>query len=65
MNNLSDQISSPPQTSIIHQQSFQHKLPRHIAIVMDGNGRWAARRNLPRVAGHQAGAKAIRKIVEA
>jgi len=37
----------------------------HIAIIMDGNGRWANRRGLPRVAGHRAGAKAVRRIVEA
>jgi len=37
----------------------------HVAIVMDGNGRWAGRRGLPRVAGHRAGAEAVRRIVEA
>src|SRR3989449_8344183 len=37
----------------------------HIAIVMDGNGRWAGRRGLPRVAGHRAGAEAVRRTVEA
>src|SRR5207247_7379245 len=37
----------------------------HIAIVMDGNGRWATRRGLPRVAGHRAGAEAVRRTVEA
>src|SRR6266849_3356613 len=37
----------------------------HVAIVMDGNGRWATRRGLPRVAGHRAGATAVRRIVEA
>ena len=36
----------------------------HVAIIMDGNGRWAARRNLPRVAGHRAGVSAVRRIVE-
>ena len=40
------------------------KLPRHVAIVMDGNGRWAKRRKLPRAAGHRAGAQAVRKVVE-
>jgi len=38
--------------------------PRHIAIIMDGNGRWARRRALPRVAGHRAGAENIRRVVE-
>jgi undecaprenyl diphosphate synthase len=37
----------------------------HVAIIMDGNGRWATRRGLPRVAGHRAGAKAVRRTVEA
>ena len=40
-------------------------LPRHIALIMDGNGRWAARRNLPRVEGHKAGAQTVETIVEA
>lgn len=39
--------------------------PRHVAIIMDGNGRWATRRGLPRSAGHRAGARAVRKTVEA
>jgi len=38
--------------------------PRHIAIIMDGNGRWAQKRFMPRAVGHQAGVKAVRKIVE-
>ncbi|MEO6696569.1 MAG: polyprenyl diphosphate synthase, partial [Gammaproteobacteria bacterium] len=37
--------------------------PKHIAIVMDGNGRWAKQRNLPRIAGHRAGQEAVRKAV--
>jgi len=40
-------------------------LPRHVAIIMDGNGRWALRRGLPRVAGHQEGVKTARAIVRA
>ena len=40
-------------------------LPRHLAIIMDGNGRWASRRGLPRQAGHRAGVKAARGIVRA
>ncbi|MGR8934196.1 MAG: isoprenyl transferase [Gammaproteobacteria bacterium] len=39
-------------------------LPRHIAIIMDGNGRWAQQRRLPRVMGHQEGVKAVRKTVD-
>src|SRR6185503_10837577 len=37
----------------------------HVAVIMDGNGRWATRKTLPRVAGHRAGAEAARRIVEA
>src|SRR5206468_11467855 len=37
----------------------------HVGIIMDGNGRWATRRGLPRAAGHRAGARAVRRIVEA
>jgi len=40
-------------------------LPRHVAIIMDGNGRWAAGRELPRVAGHRRGADAVRTVVRA
>lgn len=39
------------------------KLPRHVAIIMDGNGRWAKQRLMPRVAGHQQGAESVRAIV--
>jgi undecaprenyl diphosphate synthase len=38
--------------------------PRHVAIIMDGNGRWAKKRHLPRLAGHKAGIDAVRKVVE-
>jgi undecaprenyl diphosphate synthase len=41
------------------------RLPKHIAIIMDGNGRWAKLRNQPRVFGHREGAKSVRKVVEA
>ena len=38
--------------------------PRHIAIIMDGNGRWAKTRGLPRIKGHEAGAQAVRECAE-
>lgn len=41
----------------------QKNIPSHVAIIMDGNGRWAKQRGLPRVAGHRAGAKAIKEVV--
>src|SRR6188508_3249415 len=40
------------------------RCPRHIAIIMDGNGRWAERQNLPRVAGHQRGVDSVRRTTE-
>lgn len=42
-----------------------NRLPKHIAIIMDGNGRWAKERNLPRTEGHRAGVKTVRNIVSA
>ncbi len=41
----------------------ENRLPRHVGIIMDGNGRWAKKRGLPRSAGHSAGAEALKKIV--
>ncbi|MBI4051138.1 MAG: di-trans,poly-cis-decaprenylcistransferase, partial [Elusimicrobia bacterium] len=40
------------------------QLPKHIAIIMDGNGRWAKKRHLPRIAGHRAGVKSVQTIVQ-
>ena len=48
--------ASPAQVAIV---------PAHVAIIMDGNGRWAAARGLPRLAGHRAGAQAVRRTIEA
>ena len=42
----------------------QTKLPEHVAIIMDGNGRWAKQKGLPRVAGHRAGVKTLRNLIE-
>jgi undecaprenyl diphosphate synthase len=53
-----------PVTSEQSQQTHDPGLPRHIAIIMDGNGRWATRRHLPRLAGHKAGVNALRRVVE-
>jgi undecaprenyl diphosphate synthase len=41
------------------------RVPRHVAIIMDGNGRWAKQRGLPRAAGHRAGAEAVRRALQA
>ncbi|MBK6848539.1 MAG: di-trans,poly-cis-decaprenylcistransferase [Proteobacteria bacterium] len=42
-----------------------HALPRHVAIIMDGNGRWARQRGLPRIEGHRKGAESVREVVRA
>ena len=47
----------------LYSQLDPDRLPRHIAIIMDGNGRWAKSRNLPRVAGHKAGVEAVRSVI--
>jgi undecaprenyl diphosphate synthase len=49
----------------LKQRILDHELPKHVAIIMDGNGRWARRRNLPRIMGHREGRKAVRRVVEA
>jgi Undecaprenyl pyrophosphate synthase len=49
------QVSNPPRPSVV---------PRHVAIIMDGNGRWARERGLPRLAGHRAGTENTRRIIE-
>jgi undecaprenyl diphosphate synthase len=49
--------------SLARQVNFD-RLPRHVAVIMDGNGRWAAQRHLPRVEGHRAGIDSVRDIVE-
>jgi undecaprenyl diphosphate synthase len=48
----------------VPQQSGALAVPRHVAVIMDGNGRWAEQRSLPRAAGHRAGAKAVRTTIE-
>lgn len=49
---------------LIEETKSKGNIPRHIAIIMDGNGRWAKKRNLPRVAGHQKGVDSVRSVVE-
>jgi undecaprenyl diphosphate synthase len=48
----------------LYRQLDPGRLPKHIAIIMDGNGRWARRRHMPRIAGHRAGVAAVRSTVE-
>src|SRR5436189_5306581 len=52
-----------PDEALARQVNFE-QLPAHIAISMDGNGRWAAQRHLPRVEGHRAGIDSVRDVVE-
>jgi undecaprenyl diphosphate synthase len=55
--------SGNPDEMLARQINFE-RLPAHVAIIMDGNGRWAAQRHLPRVEGHRAGIDAVRDTVE-
>src|SRR5918993_4934839 len=52
-----------PEAGLARQVDFD-RLPQHIAVIMDGNGRWAAQRHLPRVEGHRAGIESVREVVE-
>src|SRR5215216_3527702 len=64
---LEDILSVVPEGSaeegLARQIDFS-RLPRHVAVIMDGNGRWAAQRHLPRVEGHRAGIESVREVVE-
>src|SRR5258708_15360411 len=53
----------PPDQTLARQVNFE-QLPAHVAIIMDGNGRWAAHRHLSRVEGHRAGIDSVRDVVE-
>ncbi len=61
LNNIMTIISD---TEIQETLREQGPLPRHIAMIMDGNGRWAKQRGLPRIAGHREGVRSVRDIVE-
>ena len=55
--------SGSPEAAIAQGLDFS-RLPKHVAVIMDGNGRWAAERHLPRVEGHRAGIESVRETVE-
>ncbi len=57
-------MSSAP-ASVTPRAAGDAAMPRHVAIIMDGNGRWAKKRHLPRVAGHRSGAEAVRRTIRA
>ena len=61
---LAQQSPTPASEEDLLARLDMGRLPRHVAIIMDGNGRWARRRGRPRILGHHAGHKAVRKIVE-
>jgi len=54
-------MKAPEMLALIRQNGA---IPRHVAIIMDGNGRWARERNLPRPLGHRSGMKSVREVVE-
>src|ERR1700736_577923 len=64
MKDLFEVLKPGSQDWILANSIDPSRLPAHIAIIMDGNGRWAGRRTLPRAAGHRAGIEAVRTTVE-
>jgi len=64
MKDLLDSLQPADGDWLLAQSIDPERLPSHIAIIMDGNGRWANRRNMPRVAGHRAGIDPVRATVE-
>lgn len=68
---VEDQLVSPsievfmPDKTSIHPQIDETNVPRHIAIIMDGNGRWAKQKGMPRVLGHRSGVKSVREVTQA
>ncbi len=61
---LLEVVSAHPEEHALVESLDFERLPRHVAVIMDGNGRWAAQRHQPRVAGHRAGIAAVREAVE-
>ena len=57
-------VSAGSREEVLARQVDFDRLPTHVAVIMDGNGRWAAERHLPRVEGHRAGIDAVRDVVE-
>jgi len=64
LNFCSDSAAVDAEIPISPVAQRSSRVPRHVAIIMDGNGRWALRRSLPRTAGHRAGVKSVRAVVE-
>jgi undecaprenyl diphosphate synthase len=64
LDQLLEWVAPGGQEEALARQVTFDRLPRHVAIIMDGNGRWAGQRHLPRVEGHRAGIDAVRDVVE-
>src|SRR6266571_2371955 len=62
--NFTDVVKKESREELLLAAIFWDRLPRHVAIIMDGNGRWAAQRGQPRIAGHRAGVEAVRASVD-
>ena len=62
---MTSKPAAAPKGAVPLANAGDGSVPRHVAIIMDGNGRWANQRGLPRVAGHRAGAEAVRKTLRA
>jgi undecaprenyl diphosphate synthase len=56
-------LETVKKAALLKRYHLKPHLPKHVAIIMDGNGRWAQKRHLPRIAGHRAGAHSIRELV--
>ncbi|MGP8233767.1 MAG: polyprenyl diphosphate synthase, partial [Methylovirgula sp.] len=61
----SSQPATPPQAKTRDVPALQGRVPRHVGVIMDGNGRWASSRGLPRIEGHRRGVEALRATVRA
>src|SRR6476646_2268248 len=64
LQNILEVVSPGSVEEALARQVNFTRLPAHVAVIMDGNGRWAAQRHLPRVEGHRAGIESVREVVE-
>ena len=64
LDGLKDFVKPGTEEELLLKEIDFSRLPKHVAIIMDGNGRWAKKKNLPRIQGHRAGAKSIEEIIE-
>src|SRR5881275_1788736 len=64
LSDFSEVVKKGTRESMLLASIDWDRLPRHVAIIMDGNGRWAAQRGQPRIAGHRAGVEAVRASVD-